>query len=134
MYSMSVISLQNKEKTRLIYDEFKKYIPNELKCKEEYQYDEKKEQIHIPIPRESEEFILLEKIARENHIAVFEYEFTDYTKAEIKKAQFFQMFVSDPLESEGKYAKDYGTEYIDCCDVCKIDGKLVGDVLVRLYS
>ena len=130
VYSMSVISLSNKEKTKQIYETFKKYIPDELKTIKKYQYNEKNNKIFIPIPRNIEAFSQLEKIARENHISAYKFEFTDYTEDEMKNAKFFQMLISDPLQSEGTYARDYGTKYIYCCDVCKTGGVLASDVFV----
>ena len=130
MYSMSVISLSNTDKTHDIYEKYKKYIPNELKEKSDYQYDKEKRKIDIPIPRSSPEYISLKEQALANHISVYEYEFSEYSKQEMKDAEFFQMIISDPLQSEGTYARDYGTKYVDCCDACKVGGTLHGDVLV----
>ena len=130
MYSMSVISLSNTDKTQEIYEKYKKYIPDELKEKSDYQYDKEKGKIDIPISRNSPEYSRLKEQALANHISVYEYEFSEYSKQEMKDAEFFQMIVSDPLESEGTYARDYGTKYVDCCDACKVGGTLYGDVFV----
>ena len=130
MFNVSVIALSNNKITQQLYKMFKQYIPDELKDEEAYQYDEKRYEIHFPIPKDSNAFLQLQSIAKENNISVRTYELTKHTTKEIQNALFFQMFISDPLESEGTYARDYGTKYADYCDACKIGGTLVGDVLV----
>lgn len=130
MYSMSVISLSNCDKTKELYEQFKNHIPNELRDNQEYQYSSEKEKINIPLSRKCVEYNILKAQALANHISIYEYEFSEYTNQEMKDAEFFQMIVSDPLQSEGTFARDYGTKYVDCCDTCKIGGVLYGDVLV----
>ncbi len=130
MYSMSVISLSNSDKTQELYEQYKKYIPDELRENQEFQYAREKGKIDIPISRMCVEYNSLKSQALINHISIYEYEFSEYSKQEIKNAEFFQMIVLDPLQSEGTYAKDYGTNYVECCPVCKIGGILDGNVLV----
>ena len=127
---MSVIALSNTDKTQELYEEYKQYIPDELKEKLDYQYDKEKERIDIPIPRSTPEYARLKEQALANNLSVFEYEHSEYSKQEMKDAEYFQMRVSDPLESEGTDARDYGTKYVNCCEACKIGGELYGDVLV----
>lgn len=130
MYSMSVVALYDSEKTLEIYESVKQYIPDELKNRKEYQY-KKGDRTHIPLPRESETYNKVLELAKEYNVSIYHtYEFTEYTKEELKNAEYFVMYISDPLESEGTFARDYGTEYTNCCPVCKIGGRPIGDVLV----
>lgn len=132
MYSIAVISLStftaNKEKMLRIYEMFKDFIPLELRNREEFQLNGNR--IQLPIDKDSEVFRKIIDVAKDFRVSFHTYEFTEYDQEEIHNAQYFQMFVSDPLESEGTYARDYGTKYINNCSVCKIDGILDGDVLV----
>ena len=132
MYTIAVISLStytaNKDKMLQIYEMFKEYIPLELRNKEEFKLNDNK--IQMPIDKDSEAFKKIIEIAKKNYVSFHTYEYTEYTREEERNAKYFQMFVSDPLESEGTSAGDYGTKYLNSCDTCEIGGKLVGDVLV----
>ena len=134
MYSMSVVVLRNdswlREKTRAIYEQYKKFIPERLRDRQDYQYSEEAKRIHIPISRTSVEYQDLKKIAQESNVLGHEYEFTEYSQEEIENAEFFQMFVRYPLQAEGTMASDYGTKYKNCCPICNIGGEPDGDVLV----
>ena len=63
MYSMSVIVLCDMERALEIYDSVKKYIPDELKDREEFQY-KKGNRIHIPLPRDSEAYNKVFELAK----------------------------------------------------------------------
>lgn len=137
MYSMTVIELVQFRRgphsfleCKKIYENFKKYIPEELRDKDEYQYDPERSYIHIPIPRDSDAYMQLLNTAKENHVYSGRYEFTEFTKKEIKEAEYFHLGITTPLESEGTDARDYGTKYKNCCDECCIGGELDGDLLV----
>ena len=131
---MSAVSIYNSERNKKsiyqVYEQFKQFIPPELRDKKDYQYDENETRIIIPMPRDTENYKLMVEICRQKALFFHEFEFTEYTRAEEKNAQYFQMFISCALESEGKSASDYGTKYTDCCNTCNVYGKLDGDVLV----
>ena len=55
---------------------------------------------------------------------------TEYTKAEVEKVDLFEMNISHPLELEGTFAEDYGTQCINSCTQCGLGGILQSDVLV----
>jgi len=132
MYSIAVISLSthtaNSDKILYIYEMFKDFIPLKLRNREEFQLNDNR--IQMPIDKDSQVFRKIIDIANDFCISFHTYEFTEYDQEEIHNAQYFQMFVNDPLESEGTYARDYGTKYINNCSACKIGGILDGDVLV----
>lgn len=130
MYSIAVIALSKDKKTKEIYDAFKAYIPDELKSRSDYQYNDSNFITYVPIPITSEAFQQLESTAIENRIFSHKHEITEYTKEEVENAEYVQMLVSEPLESEGTYARDYGTKYTNCCQACQIGGDLIGDVKV----
>ena len=55
---------------------------------------------------------------------------SEYTKAEIEKCDLFEMNISHPLELEGTFAKDYGTQYTNSCTHCGLGGELKTNVFV----
>ena len=116
---------RDERKVLELYEMFKQYIPD-YQIKQWVTFVE----VHIPIDRHTEAFDKLMCLAKENGVLDWYYEYMKHTKKEEREAEFFQMFVSHPLQAEGTFSKDYGTKYLNCCNTCKINGTPVGDVLV----
>lgn len=128
MFSIDILVFKDAERTTELCEKFKNVIPDKLKNKYPYREDAL---THFPIPRESEEYHRIKETAKEYGVPIWHfYELVKYSEAEKKQAAFFEMNVSCALEAEGTSAASYGTQYTNCCPICKIGGTPVGDILV----
>lgn len=80
----------------------------------------------------SQGYQYLMEASEKHHLHPHIDQWVKYTRSEIGKADYFQMWIHYPLELEGTDASDYGTQYEGGCPnpTCRLGKRLIGDVLV----
>ena len=109
----------------LLYEPFKDKIPKEF-----LKYKYRGGQLNLPLEPGSEELSQAMKITMDYNLHPTLFSKTHYSKSEIEKCDYFKLNIPYPLELEGTYASDYGTQYTGGCPSCGLGGKPAGDVLV----
>lgn len=113
---------------REVVEKFRKYIPKEFEDQIDYTCH-----ISIPLTYNSPEYKELLDLLASYNIRSRIFLRSYYTKSELAKAEYFQLWPSMPLELEGTRSSDYGTKHKNQCDRsirCYMCDELIGDVYV----
>ncbi len=88
------------------------------------------DKLYIEIYEDTEGFrILMEEINKHNLFYTFA-EGREYTKEEIKAAEFFAVEIIYPWESDGINAEEFGTQYERECNQCQCGKKQISELRI----